>query len=159
MKPAYVPLLRVCILAFVLIALGVQGLFLPVLAHEVAVENPEVAGLQIPFTVLGILGVACGEVVLVAMWVLLGRVRRGAIFETRSLRWVDAMIGAGLIEAVLVGIVVVLHSLFIDGGNLAISLAIASVGLGGLAFALLMLVMRHLLVSATRLSDEMAEVI
>lgn len=152
-------LLRVCIVFFMLIALFAQAVFLPILAGEVARENPEVAGLQIPFTVLGVLGVACGEAVLVAMWALLSRVRREAIFDPRSLRWVDVIIGAGLVEAGLVGVVVVLHGLFIEGGNLVISLGILSVGLGGIAFSLLMVVMRQLLVSATRLRDEMAEVI
>src|SRR6478609_6349911 len=53
------------------------------------------------YTVIGIASIVCVEVALVAIWMLLSMVRRGAIFSERAFRWVDVIIGAGLAATVL----------------------------------------------------------
>ena len=54
------------------------------------------------YSVLGIAAVACVEVVLASLWMLLSMVRRGAIFDERAFRWVGVISVAGLVAAVIV---------------------------------------------------------
>jgi hypothetical protein len=116
------------------------------------------------YTVVGILGVACVQVALVALWMLLAMVERDSIFSMRAFRWIDTIIGAALV-ATLLAFAMAAHLTFAptrraDGMDM-LSLwlfSIACVGVG-VAFAMLMVVMRGLLRKATDLETEMAEVV
>jgi len=121
----------------------------------------------VAYTTVAILGVLCVQVALVALWQLLSMIKGDAIFSLRAFRWLDTIIGAAL-GATLLAFGVALH-LTIDvvpyndrDANMDVlsvwGSAIICVGIG-LAFAMLMTIMRGLLRKATDLQTEMAEVV
>lgn len=147
-----------------LVLIGTGGLFaqivvIPLLAAEMAMEYSEVAALQIPYTVASISVIACMQVALAAIWMLLSMVARSEIFRDAALRWVEVVIGASAV-ATLITVGTGFHLVFIagTGGPLAL-LALGAALISGPAFVLLMVVMRGLLVEATALRSEMAEVV
>lgn len=101
----------------------------------------------------------CVQVVLVSIWVLLGRVRKDRIFDDSSFRWVDAIIAA--IVAGGLGPAGILIALFVFGeaDDPGLPFLVTMVGLGCAVLALLMLVMRLLLRQATTLRTDMDAVI
>jgi hypothetical protein len=117
------------------------------------------------YTAVGILGIACIQAVMVAVWMLLAMVERDAIFTPRAFRWIDLIIAAS-IAATLLALGVAVHLTVasapaqVDDMNLVSMwlFAIACVGVGA-CFAMLMVVMRGLLRKATNLETEMAEVV
>lgn len=117
------------------------------------------------YTAVGILGVACVQVALVALWMLLAMVERESIFSPRAFRWIDTIIGAAL-AATLLAFATVLHLAFAPVPAKYDNMEIVSLWLGsivcvgvGVAFMMLMVVMRGLLRKATNLETEMAEVV
>jgi hypothetical protein len=114
---------------------------------------------------VAILGVACVQVALAAVGVLLGMVERDAVFSRRAFRWVDTVIGATVVATLLAfGVAVHLAVAEIptpdDGMQTlgALGAAVACVGAGA-AFAMLVVVMRGLLGKATALRGELARVV
>ncbi|TQM14770.1 DUF2975 domain-containing protein [Pseudonocardia kunmingensis] len=142
----------------VLIALGAVGLQV-VLAVVIATQlaAPDTVILAVAYSAFGIAAVACVEVLLAALWVLLSMVRRDAIFDERAFRWVDVISVAGLVAAVLVAGLCA-HAGEVDDAP-GLVLIGGGIGLSGVAFALLMVVMRGLLRSATVLRRELDEVV
>ncbi|QNO37308.1 DUF2975 domain-containing protein [Protaetiibacter sp. SSC-01] len=113
------------------------------------------------YAVAAIALVACAQVVLVAVWVLLSMVRRGSIFSGRAFRWVDVIIGAG-VGAVVASSAIAGHLYLVVEPRLdapGIIVLAGTVVLATAAFAALMVVMRRLLRSATELQGELAEVV
>jgi hypothetical protein len=117
--------------------------------------------LGVLYAIAGILTVLCVQIALVAVWVLLSMVRKGAIFSDRAFRWVDVIIAvAGL--ATLLTLAVGIHLYYVVNpildapGMVAIAVALTILGS---AFVLLMFVMRGLLRSATSMHSELAEVV
>src|SRR5690625_1784747 len=92
--------LRALIVLLFLLALAAQAL-VPLAATQAATLEPSLAYLQVPYAVAGIAMIACGQVVLVAIWPLLSRVRRGVIFDAGAFRWVGVMIAAGVMVTAL----------------------------------------------------------
>ena len=160
MRPSLLLLLRALILLIAVGALFAQIRLVPFIATGLAEDSGHAAA-GVPYAVAGITVIACGELALLAMWVLLSQVRRGAIFSGTALRWVDVILGAA-VAATIILLAVGIHVAFVlepplDAPGLT---AIA----GGLvvcagAFALLMYVMRGLLRSATTLQAELSEVV
>ena len=81
----------------------------------------------------------------------------GAIFTRRSLRLVDVITACGGVATVL-NACVWTHLLVVHGGGLGIILWLAASLAGGVAFVLLMIVMRGLLESAIADRTELDEV-
>ncbi|MGW9350506.1 DUF2975 domain-containing protein [Nocardiopsis flavescens] len=157
--------LRAGVALAILAGLFGQFVVIPGAAAEEVAYFPPYAPFEVPYVVVAILGVACVQVALVAVWALLGMVERDAIFTSRAFRWVDVIIGATLAASLLTGGVTV-HLLFAeipspdDGMELLGALGAAVVTTaGGVAFALLLVLMRGLLSKATRLQAEMSEVV
>lgn len=151
--------LRILLVIIFLGTLVVQLLFLPLLSWEAAREVPEVAYLRIPYLIATIAMVGCVQVALVAVWMLLGRVRRRIIFDAGALRWVDTIIGAGVaVSLIALGIFVHLTA-FVNAGPPVVVLALSATVTVGLAVTLLVVVMRGLLQQATTLEGELAEVV
>ena len=146
--------LRVLLILIALGALGAQILIVVLVGTH---PEFEVASRAVAYAVLGIAAIAFAEIALVALWVLLSMVRRGAIFDERAFRWVDVISVAGLVATVLVAAFCV-HAGELDDapGLVLIGLGVAT---GGAAFALVMVVMRGLLRSATVLRRELDEVV
>jgi hypothetical protein len=140
--------LRVALIVFLLISVLVQVL-VPVWASGEGARVPEVAYLVVPYSVAAILFIACGQVVLLAVWRLLSFVGEGIIFTRRAVRWVDVIIVCAAVAATLTAIVLVHMLGFVpDGGGPTVYLLAVCIALT-LAFALLMIVMRGLLEAAT----------
>jgi len=151
--------LRVLIVMMFLGALFVQAWIIPSLAGDAAQEFAELGYLAIPYTVFAIAAVACLQVVLVALWALLSKVRRGAIFSEEAFRWVDVIIGAGALATLIIfGLEIHLLGI-VDAGGPPLGMLLTAIVIAGAAFVMLMLVMRGLLRSATTLQAELEEVV
>jgi uncharacterized membrane protein YjdF len=120
----------------------------------------------VAYTTVAVLGVACIQVALIALWQLLAMIKSGAIFSLKAFRWLDTIIGAAL-GATAIAFGVAMHLTFgvipysEDQSMDALGAwggSIICVGVG-LAFAMLMVIMRGLLRKATDLEAEMAEVV
>jgi hypothetical protein len=132
---------------------------LPVFASEEGGIFPELAYLVVPYSVAGVLGIACGQVALLVVWRLLSMVAGGVIFTRRALHWVDVITACAALATVLWAGPMV-HLLFVVGlGGPGVLLGLAACIAGGLAFVLLMVVMRGLLESAVADRTELDEVI
>jgi hypothetical protein len=151
-------LLRVALVVLLLGTVLAQVL-LPVFASEVGTTFPEVAYLVVPYSVAGILFIGCGQVALLVVWRLLSLVNGGVIFTHRALRWVDVITACGAVATVLT-VGVLIHMLgFVPGGGGPTVIYLTACIAAGLAFVLLMIVMRGLLVSAIADRTELDEVI
>jgi hypothetical protein len=137
-----------------------QAWVIPQFAADMATVYPEVSFLELPYSALAMATVLCAQTVLVALWALLSKVRRDAIFTAHAFRWVNAIIVAGIVATAL-PLAVEIHLLVVvnAGGPPAIVLLLTGVVIAGAAFVLLMVVMRGLLHAATTLQDELAEVV
>ena len=150
-------LLRV-VLVILLIGSVLAQILVPVVASRSAGIFPEVEYLVIPYSVAGILAIACVQVALLIVWRLLSMVDGGVIFTRRALRWVDGIIACAVVATVLCAGPLI-HLLAVHGGGPGILVGLAACLAGGLAFVLLMVVMRGLLVSAIADRTELDEVI
>ena len=151
-------LLRVALLVLLLASVLAQVL-VPVYASQVGTRTPEVAHLVVPYSLAAILFIGCGQVALLAIWRLLSLVDGGTIFTRRAFRWVDVIVACGAIATILaVGVLV--HMLgFVPGGGGPMVYYLGVCIAAGLAFVLLMVVMRGLLLTAVADRTELAEVI
>ncbi|MFN8519196.1 MAG: DUF2975 domain-containing protein [Chloroflexota bacterium] len=152
-------LLRIGLLALVLVSVLAQ-LAAVALATEAGRRMPEVAHLVVPYSVAAVLFVGCGQVALLATWRLLSLVRRDAIFTSHALRWVDLVIGCGVVATALTAVVLAqMLFWFIPGGAGPVTFYLGAVVVAGAMFVLLMLVMRGLLQTAIADRTELDEVI
>ncbi len=151
-------LLRVALVVLLLGSIFAQGL-VPVQATMVGTTYPEVEYLVVPYSLAAILFIACCQVALLVVWRLLSLVDGGVIFTRRAVRWVDVIIGCAAVATVL-SIGVLVHMIrFVPGGGGPMGLYVSACIVGGLAFVLLMVVMRGLLLSAIADRTELDEVI
>ncbi|MFI0574930.1 DUF2975 domain-containing protein [Streptomyces tendae] len=157
--------LRAGIAAAVLLGLFGQIVVIPTTASDEVDRFPPYEPFAVPYVTVAILGVACVQVVLGAVWMLLDMVERDAVFSRRAFRWVDTVIGATVVATLLAfGVAVHLAVAEIpspdDGMQVlgALGAAVACAGAGA-AFAMLVVVMRGLLGKATALRSELAEVV
>jgi hypothetical protein len=151
-------LLRVALVVLLLGTVLAQ-LLVPVSASQTGTTIPEVAYLVVPYSVAAILFIACVQVALLVVWRLLSLVDGGVIFTRRALRWVDVITACAVVATVL-SVGVLIHMLgFVPGGGGPTIYFMAACIAGGLAFVLLMIVMRGLLESAIADRSELDEVI
>ena len=152
--------MRLLRVALVVLLLGtvLAQLLVPVFASEEGRIYPELAYLVVPYSVAGILVIACGQVALLVVWRLLSLVDGGVIFTRRALRWVDLITACAAVATVLCAGPII-HLLFFVGVGGPLILWLAACLAGGLAFVLLMVVMRGLLESAIADRTELAEMI
>jgi hypothetical protein len=157
MNALAIRLLRVALVVILLGTVLVQVL-LPVFASDEGRIFPEVAYLVVPYSVAAILFIGCGQVALLAVWRLLYMVKGEVIFTRRALRWVDVITACGAVATVL-SAGVLIHLLFFVGVGGPLFYYLGACVVGGLAFVLLMNVMRGLLESAIADRTELDEVI
>ncbi|NLU68908.1 DUF2975 domain-containing protein [Streptomyces sp. HNM0574] len=151
----------------VAVALGFFGqiVVIPSTAAAEVELFPAYAPFATPYVTVAILGVACVQVALVAVWRLLGMVRQGAIFTGLAFRWVDVVIGAAVVATVLAAGAaahLAVAEIPSPGDSMDVESALAAAVVAaatGAAFAMLTLVMRGLLRRATELDAEMAGVV
>ena len=150
-------LLRVALVVLLLGTVLAQVL-LPVFGSEEARIYPELAHLVAPYSMAGILAIACVQVALLVVWRLLSLVNSGVIFTRRALRWVNVITACVAVATVLCAGVMI-HLLFFVGVGGPFILWLPPCLAGGLALVLLMIVMRGLLESAIADRTELDEVI
>jgi hypothetical protein len=119
---------------------------------------PVFGDLVVPYSVAGILAIACGQVALLVTWRLLSMVDGGVIFTRGALRWVDLITACAAVATVLSAAPMV-HLLFFVGVGGPLILWLPACLAVGLAFVLLMVVMRGLLEAAIADRSELDEVI
>jgi hypothetical protein len=141
----------------VLLALGALGAQIVIVFVVATHPEADLADRAVFYSMLAVAAIACVEVTLVALWVLLSMVRRDAIFDERAFRWVDVISVAGLVAVVLLAALCAHVGELDDAPGLV--LIGGAIGLAGVAFALLMVVMRGLLRSATMFRRELDEVV
>jgi hypothetical protein len=150
-------LLRVALVVLLLGTVLAQVL-VPVFASQAAKTFPEVEYLVVPYSVAGILAIACVQVALLVVWRLLSLISGEVIFTGRALFWVDVIIACAVVATVLCAGPLI-HLLAVHGGGPGIILGLAASLVGGMAFVLLMVVMRGLLEAAIANRTELDEVI
>ena len=151
-------LLRVILVVLVLGSVLIQ-VFVPVYASQVGRRFPEVAYLVLPYSVAAILFVVCGQAGLLVVWRLLSLVDGGVIFTSRAVRFVDVITACAAVATVL-SAGVLIHMLgFVPGGGGPMGFYLTACTAAGLAFVLLVVVMRGMLVSAIANRTELDEVI
>jgi hypothetical protein len=158
MNTSVIALLRVT-LVVLLIGTVLAQLLVPVLAFAEATVFPEIAYLAVPYAVALIAVIVCAQVALLVVWRLLSFVKAGVIFTRRALRWVDVITACAAVATVLSAGVLIHLVFFVGAQHAVLSLSLAACLAGGLAFVLLMVVMRGLLESAIADRTELDEVI
>lgn len=170
--PKVIFALKVLIVLFELICIWGQ-VAIYVMAGDFIAAYPEFAAARWPYTIAGLLGVACFEVALVPLWKLLTLVRRRDVFSGKAIMWDDVIIGCAGAEGLLVLFVLLYNSFAHDAyydahlratvdvamGAFALSAACMVALLLIVAFILLMLVMRSLLMAAIMQRNELEAVI
>ncbi|MGW7517680.1 DUF2975 domain-containing protein [Streptomyces sp. NPDC054796] len=165
MHRLFIAVLRAGIVASVLVGFFGQLVVIPTVAADEVDRFPPYAPFAAPYVTVAILGVACVQVALVAVWMLLSMVEREAIFTPTAFRWVDVIIGSSTVATLLaLGVTGHLAVATIpspdDGMDIMSALAAATACVAvGAAFAMLVVIMRGLLRKATDLQTEMAEVV
>ncbi|MFB8104970.1 DUF2975 domain-containing protein [Streptomyces sp. NPDC056007] len=165
MHSLLVAILRMGIAAAVLFGLFAQAVIIPTTTADEVDLFPPYEPYALPYAVASILGVACVQVALGAVWMLLSMVERDAIFTPSAFRWVHTVIGAAVV-ATVIALGAAVHLAFDaipspdDGMNVeGALLAALACGAVGAAFSMLMVIMRTLLGKAMDMRSELAEVI
>ncbi|WP_433506619.1 DUF2975 domain-containing protein [Pseudonocardia halophobica] len=149
--------LRVFLVVLFAVLVVFQTMSLPGQFAHMAKESPEDAYLRWPLTALAVFWVLCVQVVVVATWMLLSRVKKDRIFDPASLRWVDAIVWAiAAAWVVLVGVFLYVGFRADDPG---VPMVLFLMVVGVAVLGLLMVVMRALLRQATALRTDMEAVI
>lgn len=105
MHARVVVMLRAVIAIALAGSLVVQAVLLPLLWRDL---DDVASGIRVSLVAIGLLGVACLQVIGVCIWRLLTFVRRGTVFAHASFRYVDAVIAAlGVASALVFGVAVV----------------------------------------------------
>lgn len=154
----YVVIALRIVLPLILLGAVLMQVLIPITAAEEADIYAEVEPVALPYSIAADLAIACGQVIVVMTWKLLSLVARGSVFAVSSLRWVDVIIAAGALATLLtLGVAVHLGNVAEFGGPIVLGLSGLTVI--GIAFVMIMLVLRSLLGSATAYRAELDEVI
>jgi hypothetical protein len=151
--------LRVLLVVILVGSVAGQLLFFPVLAGQLAEIYPELAWLQWPLLAVVVLVILVAQIAVVAIWVLLAMVERDSLFSAKAFRWVDVIITACVVDAVLILGVNGYLSLQLHANPPGLMLFLLALTVGGAALACLMVVMKGLLRKALGLQSELSEVI
>ncbi|WP_104092121.1 DUF2975 domain-containing protein [Arthrobacter sp. GMC3] len=157
MKDSAIVILRAFLVMIFLGAFLGQLVIVPAFANESTAAFPELAFLAAPYTIVVNAGIACLQVMGLAIWILLSMVQRDVIFTSQAFRWVNVIIWSAAGATMLV-LSLGVHLLGVmQVGGPGVLLAIGGATICGTAFVLLMLVMRGLLHNATTMENELAK--
>jgi hypothetical protein len=139
------------LLRLVLVVLLLGSLLAQVLVRAAAAQSamvyPEIAYLEVPYSVAAILFIGCAQVALLAMWPLLSRVDGGTVLARPTVRWINVIAICAVIAAVLSAGVLV-HMIVVVGAGGPVFYYLGACVVGGVAVALAMVVMRGVIESA-----------
>lgn len=158
MQKAAVVGAKVVIAIILVVSLAGQVFVIPFVADEMARLYPEAEALRVPGIVGCIVLVICAQVALVCVWRLLSMVAGASIFDASAFGWVNALIGCC---AVFTGLIALAFAILtaanvMQPGVMLMLLAAFIAGVGG---TLLLVVMKGLLWKASRLEQDLAEVV
>lgn len=156
--PALIITLKTLIAILLFGSVATQIWLLPAFAGQCADADPQHASLQVPYLIVCITAVLGFEIALVAVWRLLSMTAGNHVFTARALRWVDLIIGCAAADTAL-AIGLLAHMVVASAGPFMASVLMTAVIVFGVAFTLLMLVMRGLLIVATNQRTELEAVI
>lgn len=159
MSKTVIAALRAVIALGLFFSVAVQAVYLPWLARDVAVAEPELAFLRYPYLAVCIAIVLCIQIALVAIWHLLDMVGKQAIFSTAAFRWVDVIIWCTVAATLIVTGLFVYHGFVLALGPPLLGGMLLAAIVSGAFVALLLVVMRELLVNASQMRAELEEVI
>lgn len=158
MQRSTIVVLKALIAVLLLLLLACQIFIVPVVAAQSAWRFHEIAYLQIPGVVIGILFLLCVQVVLVCVWRLLSLVRKDSIFSERAFPAVDVSLAAVAGATVLVvATLVTLSAAGVQNGSITLLCVLGIVVGAGLS--LLIVVLRGLLRKASQLERDLSEVV
>ena len=146
MNVQQIPLLRIAVVMLALGSILAQIFITPLVARNFAAAYPEVAYLELPYTIAVIAAIAGFELALLAVWQILSLVKRGATPTGSQMLWVNFMTTCILFTAAtLIGII--MHATFIANiGTPAMLFGLlASIAFGASAIFLRTAVRRGLL--------------
>ncbi len=149
--------LRVFLLLLFGVLLVFQVMSLPGQFAYMAERDPEHAYLRWPATAVTVFWVLCIQVVIVCTWKLLTLVKDDRIFTDAALVWVDGIVWAITAAWVVLGAAFLYVGFNANDPGLPLLLFLMVIGVTVLG--LLMVVMRALLLQATRLRSDMEAVI
>lgn len=150
--------LKALIAVLVVLLLACQIFVIPAVAAQSAWRYHEIAYLQVPGIVIGILFLLCVQVVLVCVWRLLSLVSEDGIFSETAFPPVDVSLGAvaGATLLVAVTLVTLAASAVMTPSILLLCVLGIVVGAG---LSLLIVVLRGLLRKAWMLERDLSEVV
>lgn len=158
MRNSTILILKGLIAVLLTMLLACQIFIVPLVAAQTAWRFYEIAYLQVPGVVIGILFLLCVQVVLVCVWRLLSLVRSDAIFTERAFPEVDVSLGAVAFATLLVAVALVtLTTSGVMNGSITLLCVLGIVVGAGLS--LLIIVLRGLLRRATQLEHDLSEVV
>ncbi|MDN3496206.1 DUF2975 domain-containing protein [Planococcus sp. APC 4015] len=158
MRNSTILILKGLIAVLLAMLVACQIFIVPLVAAQSAWRFHEIAYLQVPGVVIGILFLACVQIVLVCVWRLLSLVRADAIFTERAFPEVDVSLGAVVFATLLVAVALVtLTASGVMNGSITLLCVLGIVVGAGLS--LLIIVMRGLLRRATQLEHDLSEVV
>ncbi|MHC2998606.1 DUF2975 domain-containing protein [Microbacterium sp. HJ5] len=150
--------LKALIALLLLLLLACQLFVIPAVAAQSAWRYHEIAYLQVPGIVIGILFLVCVQVVLLCVWRLLSLVSADGIFSESAYPSVDVSLGAVAGATLLVAITLV--TLFASGVMTPSILLLCVLGIVvGAGLSLLIVVLRGLLKKASQLEHDLSEVV
>jgi hypothetical protein len=157
MAPRIVLALRLVLAAALAGSVAVQGVMGPLLARDLREDfGDDVADVWVPVIVILLLGIVTVQVSMVCVWRLLTMVRRGTVFSHGAFRYVDVIVGAIAVAAVLafaLGVVLAPGESAAPG----VVLLIGGAGVLVAGVALIVLVLRVLLAQAVARDAEAHE--
>lgn len=112
---------------------------------------------KIALSIFVVLGLACVQVAIVAIWRLVSLVRQNTVFSPASFRWVDTVIAAIVTASVFVPLAGYVVAEVDDAPGLILVSGILALLIAGVG--LIVYVQRMLLVQATGFSTELEAVI
>lgn len=158
MHRSTIVVLKVILAVLLALLLACQLFIVPTVAAQSAWRFHEVAFLQVPGIVVGVLFLVCVQVVLVCVWRLLSLVREDSIFSERAFAGVDVSLGAvGCATLLVVVTLVTLSAAGVRNGSITL-LCILGIVVGA-GLSLLIVVLRGLLRKASQLEHDLSEVV
>ena len=150
---------QILLVLFALGILVVQGVVLPMAAQQSREMFPEVDFLYAPLLYSLEFVLLLADIIIVCLWMLLARIWAGTIFSDSSFRLVDAIVSCFAIAAVVFIALLWVFLFGIRAGGPGVVLGLVA-GAGGATFAaLVLLVMRGLLRTATQQRAYLEEVV
>lgn len=150
--------LKTLIVVMIVLVLACQAFVIPGAAEQAALATPEFAHLKVPGILIAIAFLLCVQLALACVWRLLSLVRASIIFSADAFKWVNGILGLVVAATVIIiGSFISLQVAGVASGPVNV-ICVLGVILGA-GLALLVIVLRGLLHQASKLQQDLAEVV